>query len=750
MSSQAVTAHWTADPLACVAQFVADRSVSRLKIEIRTLGALSVFLDGAEVEEFVAQPVRTALLVHLAIEREATRESAMALVWPERDSGRARHALSQTLYELKRTLGEDWINAHGERLRVSERIEADAIEFATAVEEGSFERALALYRGPFLEGWHLKDSAEFERWVDRQRQRLASLYREACREHAAEGLARGDRGSALATARRWVEAEPLEADAQHLLIELLAETGDHQGALRQYHRYERRLRAEELTPLAETTALIERIKRDAGSTGDTLAAFAAQEATLPGAERPVPRLVVLPLEHLGDPDDEHLTEGFSDELTNRLVQVPGLAVIARTSAIQYRNSDKTIAQIGRELDVDYVVEGTVRWDKSSLPNRVRISPQLIRVSDSSHLWADTHEADATEVFEVQADVAERVTEALDIQLLASEPAFQRQRPTRDPEAYEFYVRGYRYWIQRSESGMKAAAELFQRAIALDPDYAQAYAGLAQVYVLFPGIIGTQPTEWYPKAKLAAQKALALDPNLAEGHAAAGYVAFLYDWDLKATEEHLTRAIELAPSYAPAWCWLGYFLCTAGRADEAREAIARALVLDPLSVATNWDVGFQYWQLRDRDRAVQQFRRVQQLDPDFFPATCFLGAIQLREGNTEAARRELSRIKKLGPLWDALVQVIGDRDRAIEALDRYVDLGPGPVHWYLASTLYALLGEPERALYWAEGHYRNVRGEADRLETGGPGLTHIVRDPSFDGLRSHPRFIELLNRMGMHT
>jgi TolB-like protein/two-component SAPR family response regulator len=720
-----------------------------LKIEIRTLGRLGIFLDGAEVEEFAAQPVRTALLVYLALEREATRESAMALVWPDRDSGRARHALSQTLYELKRTLGESWIKAHGERLRVAECIEADAVDFAAAVEEGSFEPALALYRGPFLEGWHLKDSAEFEGWVDRQRQRLATLYREACREHATEGLARGDRTSALATARRWVEAEPLEADAQHLLIELLAESGDHQGALRQYQRYERRLRAEELTPLMETTALIERIKRESGSAGDTLGAFAAQEAILPGAERSVPRLVVLPFEHLGEPDDDYLTEGFSDELTNRLVQVPGLAVIARTSAIQYGNSDKTIAQIGRELDVDYVVEGTVRWDKSSLPNRVRISPQLIRVSDSSHLWAETHEAEAAEVFEVQADVAERVTQALDIQLHASDPAFRRRRPTRDPEAYEFYLRGYHYWIQRSESGMKAAVDLFQRAIALDPDYAQAYAGLAQVYVLFPGIIGAQPTEWYPKAKLAAQKALALDPNLAEGHAAAGYVAFLYDWDLKATEEHLSRAIELAPSYAPAWCWLGYFLCTAGRPGEARDAIARALALDPLSVATNWDIGFQYWQLRDRERAIQQYRRVQQLDPDFFPATGMLGAIQFREGNIEAARREMSRIKKLGPLWDALVQAMGDRDQAIEALDRYVELAPGPVHWYLASILYALLGEHERALHWVEGHYRNVRGEADRLETGGPGLTHMVRDPFFDGLRSHSRFIELLNRMGMH-
>ena len=719
-----------------------------LKIEIRTLGRLGVRIDGVEVEGFAAQPVRSALLVFLVLEREVTREAAMALLWPDRDTRHARHTLSQTLYELKRTLGEAWLEAHGQRLRVSECVEVDAVELAVAVADGSFERALALYHGPFLEGWHLMDSAEFEGWLDRQRQRLAALYCEACREHAAESLALGDRPSAVAAARRWVEEDPFEVESQHLLIELLAGGGDHQGALRQWQRYERRLRSEELTPLAETTALIDRIKREAGSADGSSAPFLAQETAMTGADRSALRLVVLPFEHLGDRNDEFLTEGFSDELTSRLVQVPGLAVIARTSAIQYRAGHKSIAEIGQELDVDYVVEGTVRWDKSVVPNRVRVSPQLIRVADSTHLWADTHEAEASRVFEVQADVAERVTRALDVHLHASGPAFQRRKPTLDPEAYESYLQGYHYWIQRSDSGMKAAVELFQRAIALDPDYAQAYAGLAQVYVVYPGIIGTQPTEWYSKAKVAAQKALALDPALPEGHAAAGYIALLCDWNLQASEEHLTRAIELAPSYAPAWTWLGYFFLTAARPGDARDSISRALALDPLSVSTNFDVGFQYWQLRDCARAIQQFRRVQQLDPDFFPALFFLGTTQWREGNIDAARRELSRIKKLGPLWDAFVRVIGDRGRAIEALDRYTDLSPGPVHYYAVSVLYTLLGAQERALHWLEGHCRNVRGEANRLETGGPGLTHIVRDPFFDGMRSDPRFADLLTRMGV--
>jgi TolB-like protein/Flp pilus assembly protein TadD len=450
----------------------------------------------------------------------------------------------------------------------------------------------------------------------------------------------------------------------------------------------------------------------------------------------------------GDSDDEYFTEGFSDELTNRLVQVPGLAVIARTSAIQYRNSEKAIAQIGRELDVDYVVEGTVRWDKSSVPNRVRISPQLIRVSDEAHLWTETHEVEVAAMFEVQADVAERVAKALDLRLRASGLPFQRQRPTRAPEAYDLYLRGHQYWSQRSDSGMKAAADLFQRAIALDPHYARAYAGLAQVYAVFPGIIGTQPTEWYPKAKMAAHEALALDPSLPEGHAAAGCVALVYDWDLEAAEEHLVRAIEIAPSYSPAWVWLGYAQCAAGQSGEARESIARVLALDPLSVATNFDVGFQFWLLHDRDRAIQQLRRVQQLDPDFLTALLLLGTIQLREGDIDAARRELSRSKKLGPLWGAFVKVIGDRDRAVEALDRYTELAPGPVHYYGVSALYAILGARVRALHWLEGHYRNVRGEPNRLETGGPSLIHIVRDPFFDGLRSDPRFVELLNRMGV--
>jgi DNA-binding SARP family transcriptional activator len=709
-----------------------------VKIEIRTLGDLAVFLDGAEVEEFVAQPVRTALLVFLAVEREATRESAMALLWPERDSARARHALSQTLYELKRSLGDGWIKTPGSRLRTTESVQVDALEFTAAVEEGAFEPALDLYRGPFLEGWHLTGSAEFEDWVDGQRRRLANLYGEACRQHATESLARGDPASALATARRWVEAEPLEAEAQHRLIRLLADGGDPQGALRQYRRYERRLEGDDLEPLPETRRLLERIELQLRGAG----------ATRPdGDVTSGPRIAVLPFEHHGPDENRPFTDGFADELRSELSRIPGVAVTARASALHYASRHAPLAQIGEALGVAYVVRGSIRWEPLTVPPRIRISPNLARVADAVELWSEDYDVEFAAGFEVEPQVAEQVRQALGLREPAEDVHARRRSPARDREAYELYLEGLQYANHRSKDGLETAAALFQQALKIQPDFARAYAGLAQVYSVIPGFTGAQPRVWYLKAKLATERAMALDPQLAEAHFASGFLAFHLDWNMAAAEEHLNRCLELAPSFAAGWVRLGYLLCALGRFGEAREAAERGLALDPLSVATNFDTGYQFWQLRDREAALRQFRRVEQLDPDFDPAHFFIGADHFERGDVDGVRREWSRIQSLGPLWQSVLERLHHPDEVIEALDRMTELAPGPVHYLLVSAFYTLFGAHDRALRWLEGHAHNVRDEPGRIDTGGPSLTHIIRDPLFDPLRSDERFRALIRRMG---
>jgi DNA-binding SARP family transcriptional activator/lipoprotein NlpI len=722
---------------------------SHMKIEIFTLGRLAIRVDGREVPNFSAQPVRTALLVYLAVAGEAPRDLVMALLWPESDAPRARHALRQTLYELKRTLGEEWLEIHGELLRVGESVFVDAVRFRGAMENASYEEALDIYGGSFLHGWHLKPSLEFQHWVDSQREQLSTLFREACREHATACLSFGDQAGAVGTARKWAVREPLDTEAQHLLMTLLLEGGDPHQALLLYRRYEARLRNEELEPLPETVRLLERIQlaaRGASTGSRTGLRKSPHHGTAIGETEP--RVAVLPFEHIGDDKDRHFTEGFTDELISHLARIPEIAVIARTSAMQYGSASVPPGRIGEELGVEHLVRGTVRWDRSGNRRRARIRTALIRAVDAVELWAETYEAEVDGGFEVQREVAERVAAELGVKIAGPTSLPGHPLGRKDLQAYELYLKGFQYANHRNRKSLSEAVRLFQEALGLHPTFARAYAGLALVYAMMPGFVGFQPREWYLKARSAAERALALDPDLAEAYNAMATCDLLLDWDLAAAEGHLTRALDLAPSYAEAWVRLGYVLCTVGQFDAAREAADRGLALDPLSVATNFDVGFQFWQLRDRERAIRQFRRVQELDPGFDPAHFFIGGDHLLRGEVRSAQREWSRIEHQGPLWQRVVERIHQPEAALDALGRLLELAPGPTHFYMAAVTSALLGGTDQALCWLEGHYRNVRGEAGRLETGGPSLTHIVQDPFFDGLRSDERFTALLRGMGL--
>lgn len=723
-----------------------------MTIDITTLGSLSVRDGGTEVGAFSRQPIRTALLVYLSVEREATRDAAMAVLWPERDRGRARHALSQTLYELKRTLGEEWVDAGGERLRVAEMVGTDAGRLARAVEESDYEVAVGLYNGPFLDGWHLVASAEFEGWVDRQRDRLAALYREACRGWVAECQALGQGAVAVETARQWATMEPLEPEAQHLLISLLLEADDPRSALRHYRSYERRLQQEDLEPLPETRRLLERVQLRAGHTPAGTAAGTTREdpGLAGGVGRVNPddcRIAVLPFQHDGPPDERYFTQGFADELNSELARIPEIAVTARTSAIQFGEPDLPLSRIDKELGVTHVVQGSIRWDTMAVPPRIRIDAALVQVADGTHLWGRSYDVELADGFDVQDDMIAAITAAVGRSSRSPAPVAHTRTMAREREARELFLKAFQHANQRNETSLRTAADLYQRALVLKPDFARAYAGLAQVYAVFPGFTGAQPREWYLKARSAGHKALELDPDLAEAHAALAFPLF-HLWDLDGAEHHLDRCVELAPSYAPAWVRRGYLFCATGRPRDAHHAAERALALDPLSVATNFDTGYQFWQLRDRDSALRQFRRVQQLDPRFNPAHFFLGAHSYQLGDLDTARLEFSRAEKLGPLWPPVVDRLHRPAEAVAALDRMIELAPGPVNYLLAAGFYTLFGAHDRALHWLEGHARNVQGEPGRLETGGPSLTHVARDPLFDPLRPDPRFRTLLRRMGL--
>lgn len=717
-------------------------------VHVRVLGGLEVFVDGSEASGFLARRLQAAVLAYLAVERSATRDRLTALLWPDSDDSSARHSLSQVLYELKGTFGPSWLQAAGDRLRATDRVEADTVEFMDAVGRKALDEALSLYRGSFLEGVYLRDTVAFEQWVDAWRLRLKTLFQNACRERVGQCLARGDRSRAVAVAHRCAQDDPLDPDAQLPLLELLIESGDHLGALRQYERYARRLRAEDMEPPAKIARMMDGIAPEDEARAEAPAAGSAgTRPSLTGAST-LPRIVVLPFEHLGEPGGEHFADGMTDEVTNRLAQLSELAIIARTSANQYRNSTKTVEQIRRELGVDYVLEGTVRWDDSTGERRVRVSPQLIRAADSAHVWAEMYEATLGEVFRVQSAIAERVAEVLEIRLRPPEQKSLARRAPQDPDAHELYVRGKRQWEESVDGALERAMDLFRRSIEIDPSYARAYAGLAETYALIPSFRVTTSAGWLSKAKAAAERALELDPSCAEAHVAAGMVEYLLACDMEAAEARLHRALELAPSSSTAHTFLSYVRCATDRPKEALESMARAHALDPLSVTTNFNFGFLAWQARDRDLALRQLRLVTQLTPEFDPALYVVGGIQMHGGDPDAAAREWASLSMFGPPWQTFLRVLDDGGRAIDVVDRMVELAPGSVHWYGLSSLYTLLCAEDRAFWILESHCDNLGGRPTDLATSGPSLAHLKTDPFFDHLRSHRRYHGLLEQIGL--
>jgi TolB-like protein/Flp pilus assembly protein TadD len=457
-------------------------------------------------------------------------------------------------------------------------------------------------------------------------------------------------------------------------------------------------------------------------------------------------LVVLPFENLGSPLDEYFADGITDEITSRLAQLPGLGVIARTSAIQYKKTDKTIPQIGQELGVDFVLGGTVRWDKSVAGgSRVRVSARLIRVSDATHLWVQPYEEALADVFQLQAAVAERVAEALNLRLLSGVETPFQGRPTEDLEAYDLYLLGRHHWNRRTVDGITRAIDYFQGAIARDSSYAQAYAGLADAFSMSTALQGVAPVEAFPKAKAAARAALALDSTLAEAHAALGLINTGFDMNWAAAEMHFQRAIERNPNYATAHIWYAYLLVITGRPAEAHAEMMRGRALDPLSVATAQNVGVLSLFLREYDRAVEEFRRILRLDPDFTGAYLFLGLAYLHTsefGEVRSAWQPLADLLGYGPELERAVQQITDRESSLRAVSVLVEAEPRslPNNWkkLWVAGLYALLGEHEKALERLELSY----------EERFPLIGSIAVDPAFDSLRSDPKFVGLIRKMGL--
>jgi TolB-like protein/DNA-binding winged helix-turn-helix (wHTH) protein len=458
-------------------------------------------------------------------------------------------------------------------------------------------------------------------------------------------------------------------------------------------------------------------------------------------------LAVLPFKNLSpDPEQDFFSEGVSEEMIARLggLHPERLGVIARTTVMQYKNTRKSIAEIGRELGVDYVVEGSVR----RAGERVRITAQLIEVWTQNVRWADSYERGVAEVLSIQREVAGSIARALAVEVL---PAATASPPANtDSAAFESYLRGLFFREQLTEEALSRSIENYQEAIARDPGFAPAYAALADAYRMTaaPGWEFVPQEEVIPKARRAAEKALELDGKLAEPHAVLGMIELFYDWDLPAAEREMTRAIELNPSLAKAYVWYSSCLTASGRMEEALAAAERGQKLDPLSPTALQTLGIRYYYAGLYERARTQLEKTLELHPGAFVARLGLGQIHWRLGEGDLAIAELDRALDAsgGSIYlqswlGYFCAASGHRQRALTLLEeleetsrtRYVS----PFH---RALIYTGLGDNDQAMIWLERAFAERSG----------WMVFLNVEPEFQSLRSNKRFLDLLRRIGFRV
>lgn len=448
-------------------------------------------------------------------------------------------------------------------------------------------------------------------------------------------------------------------------------------------------------------------------------------------------LAVLPFMNLsGDPRQDYFADGLTEEMITDLgCQNPqALGVIARTSAMTYKNTNKDIAQIGRELGVNYILEGSVRREG----NKARISAQLIQVSDQTHLWAQNYELQIKDILAVQRDVAATIAEKVKINLNGGEPTELAQAKLANPDAYDDYLRGRYLLSQRTLSGFYDAIKFFQQAITKDPSFARAYAGLADSHVLLVFAAGGSPAE----AKAAALNALELDDNLAEAHTSLAAV-YILEWNWSGAEKEFQRALALNPNYALAHHWYGnLYLSPMGRHQEAIAELQQASELDPVSLIVNTDLGYAYFFSGDYDRAYEQYRKVLAADPSFVSTHWVLAQYYEQKQMYDLWVQELAQVYSLDGRSDLAQQVksvytVGGREQLLQFIVASQRKG-----LYFDSLLAAAaelsLGNKQDALQDLEKSYRKHDFT----------LLRIKVDPAWNRLRSDPRFQDLERRMGL--
>ncbi len=368
-------------------------------------------------------------------------------------------------------------------------------------------------------------------------------------------------------------------------------------------------------------------------------------------------LAVLPFENLSnDPRQNYFSEGLTEEMITQLGRMHPrrLGVIARSTAMHYQGTQKRADQIGQELGVGYILEGSVR----RAIDRVRITAQLIQVSDQTHLWAETYDRKLADVLDIQREVARRIAKSLAVELLPDQQTALSRTSTRDSEAHEAYLKGRYFWNKRTEEGFQKAIVHFEQAIARDPDYALAYTGLADCYETLALYGGLLPREAALRAKTAASKALEIDGKLAEAYTSLGFAQLQFDWDWPGAEREFKQALDLNPNYVTGHHWYGLFLALMGRFEEAFAQMRHCLDLDPLSLVLNSHLGWFLYYAHRFEEAIKQFCKTLEMDQSFPVTNYLLGLAYLKKEMINEAISEFHKTDQLSNSHPAALAGLG--------------------------------------------------------------------------------------------
>jgi TolB-like protein/DNA-binding winged helix-turn-helix (wHTH) protein/tetratricopeptide (TPR) repeat protein len=461
---------------------------------------------------------------------------------------------------------------------------------------------------------------------------------------------------------------------------------------------------------------------------------------------PIQSLAVLPLRNLsGDPAQDYFAEGMTEALITDLARIPGLKVISRTSIVQYKDSHKRLPQIARELGVDGVIEGSVLLSGS----RVRITAQLVRGATDQHIWARSYERDMRDLVTLEDGVSRSIAEQVRGQIAPRAPRQLASSAAVSPQAREDYLKGRYFWNRRSEADYLKAIAYFQAALSEDPQYAQAYAGLADAYALLGSVPNakTPRAKAMPKAKEAALTALNLDDSLADAHTSLAFVEMHYEWKFLEAEREFKRAIDLDPNYSTAHQWYAFDLAAMGRLDEAVAELERARQTDPFSAIINTDAAEMLYYDRKYDEALRQARATLEMDPNFAHAHRVMERVydQRRMFSEAIAEGKRSIELSSGDTWMLMelaqtYLLAGNKTEMQDCLRRAANIGPGGTlpDEALTATIYVSLGDIDRGWKVMENLYQGRNG----------GLMLLNVDPCFDVLKSDPRFQQLLQRIGL--